>query len=133
MSLIIDIKDSFFRLPPAVAVWTALILVPVNVAALFFLGQPFGWLVALLAVGALLANLPIMMRARGMTTAMGAPHVVAWVPLLVLIALLLLLDRGDLSTAFVVYLVILLIADAVSLYFDIPDTLKLMKGEQTAY
>ncbi len=133
MSLIVDIKDSFLRLPTPVAIWTAAILVPVNVAAMFFLGQPFGWLVALLAVGALIANLPILLQARGLSTAMGAPHVVAWVPLLVLIAFLLIGRNEDLSTAFTVYLVVLFLTNAVSLYFDIPDTQRLLKGDTTVF
>lgn len=133
MSMVIDIKDSFLRLPRPVAIWTAAILMPVNMIALFFLGQPFGWLVALLAVGALMANLPIMLRARGLTTAMGAPHVVAWIPLLVLIAFLLIGRFDDLSTAFAVYLVVLFVTNAVSLYYDIPDTRRLLKGDETVF
>lgn len=133
MSMVIDIKDSFLRLPRSVAIWTAAILMPVNMIALFFLGQPFGWLVALLAVGALMANLPIMLRARGLTTAMGAPHVVAWIPLLVLIAFLLIARNNDLSTAFTVYLVVLFVTNAVSLYYDIPDTQRLLKGDETVF
>ena len=131
--LIVDIKDSFLRLPTSVAVWTAAILMPVNMVALFFLGQPFGWLAALLAVGALMANVPIMVRARGLSTAMGAPHVLAWVPLLVLIAFLLLGRNDELSTAFVIYLVVLFVTNAVSLYFDIPDTQRLLKGQETVF
>ena len=133
MSMVIDIKDSFLRLPRPVAIWTAAILMPVNMIALFFLGQPFGWLVALLAVGALMANLPIMLRARGLTTAMGAPHVVAWIPLLALIVFLLIARFDDLSTAFTVYLVVLFVTNAVSLYYDIPDTQRLLKGQETVF
>lgn len=133
MSMVIDIKDSFLRLPRPVAIWTAAILMPVNMIALFFLGQPFGWLVALLAVGALMANLPIMLRARGLTTAMGAPHVVAWIPLLALIVFLLIARFDDLSTAFTVYLVVLFVTNAVSLYYDIPDTQRLLKGDETVF
>ena len=60
--MILDIWQSFRRLPLWVQGWVALILVPVNLAALLFLSAPQGTLVALLAVGGMAPNLLIMMR-----------------------------------------------------------------------
>lgn len=131
MNLLSDITTSLLRAPAGVLVWMSLGLLPANVASLFFLDQPYGVLVAVLAIGGLLPNLVIMARYRGFTSVMGVPHTLAWIPLVVL-ALVVLLS-ADVSTSYAVFLVVLVAVDGISLYFDVPDTLRWRRGEQTTY
>ena len=90
MSLVRDIWGSTLRLPTPVQVWVFVVLMPVNLAALLVVGQPWGGVVAGLAVGALAVNGVVMVRDRGFSLAMALPHVVLWIPLLGVIAYLLL-------------------------------------------
>ncbi|WP_323791872.1 hypothetical protein [Nocardioides sp.] len=131
MNLLSDITTSLLRAPAGVLVWMSLGLLPANVASLFFLDQPYGVLVAVLAIGGLLPNLVIMARYRGFTSVMGVPHTLAWIPLVVL-ALVVLLS-ADVSTSYAVFLVVLVAVDGISLCFDVPDTLRWRRGEQTTY
>ena len=127
MSLIADIWSSFRRLPGWVQIWVALILVPVNMAALLFIGAPGGLWVALLAVGGMVPNLFIMIRERGLSKAMALPHLVIWTPL---IAVILVTMTGDGPPEFRRFLWLLLAVDALSLGFDYPDALKWARGDR---
>lgn len=106
----------------------ALILVPVNVAALFFVALPWGWTVAALAIGGMLPNLPIMLGERGLSKRMALPHVVIWTPLVGL--LIWLLAGGRVAGWQATYLGLLLIVDAISLGFDFPDAVKWGRGDR---
>ncbi len=129
MSLARDVLASTQRLPLGVQVWVFLVLMPVNLAALVALGQPLGPLVAALAVGALAVNGVVMVRDRGFSLAMALPHVVLWIPLLGVIAYALL-ARDDVGGVYAAYLVVLLVVDAVSLWFDVPDAKRWLDGER---
>ncbi len=127
MNLIHDIWSSFRRMPGWVQIWVALILVPVNMAALVFIGAPGGLAVALLAVGGMVPNLFIMMRERGLSKAMALPHLVIWTPLIGVILVTLV---GDGPSAFHRFLWLLLAVDVLSLGFDFPDALKWARGDR---
>ncbi len=131
MQLITDIWTSFRAMPLWVQIWVAAILVPVNSAAILFVAQPSGWLVAGLAIAAILANLPVMLAARGFSKGMALPHVALWVPLVVLV-MPGLLGRGDLDAVYRGFLYVLLAVDVVSLAFDIPDSVKWWRGDRAA-
>jgi len=126
--VIVDIWNSFRRMPLWVQVWVALILVPVNMAPLFFLGQPYAIWVAVLSIGGLMPNLPIMLNDRGLSKLMALPHLVAWTPLVVLIGWLL--ATGAPVGGYWVLLVVLLGVDLISLGFDFPDALKWWRGDR---
>ena len=126
MELITDLWTSFRSLPVWVQVWVAIVLVPVNSASLLFLGEPSGGWIALLAVVAMLCNVPIMIAERGFSKLMAFPHLPLWTPLV----LWLILDRPAGSEAFGVYLSILLVVDTVSLAFDYPDAWRWLKGDR---
>ena len=81
-----DIWHSFRGLPLWVQIWVAVILIPVNLIPLFFLDQPQGVLIAALAITGMALNLPIMIAARGMSGAMALPHLLCWVPLVIIVA-----------------------------------------------
>ena len=126
MALIVDIWRSFRALPAWVQVWVALILVPVNAASLLFLGQPGALWVAILAVGAMLANLPIMLAERGFSKRMALPHLPFWTVLVIWLAV----ARPGATGAYAVYLWLLLAVDLISLGFDYPDAWKWWKGDR---
>ena len=117
---------SYRSLPLWVQIWVFGILVPVNSAALFFVFQPFGIWVAVLAIGAMLPNIGIMLYERGLSKMMALPHLLPWS--ILVLWLVLAMPQG--SAAYGVYLWILLTVDAISLAFDIPDALKWRKGDR---
>ncbi len=131
MQLIADIWKSFRAMPLWVQIWVALILVPVNNAAILFVDRPSGRLVAGLAIAGILANLPIMLATRGFSRAMALPHVALWLPLLALV-MPGLMGREGLDATYRAFLYLLLTVDTVSLAFDIPDSVKWWRGDRAA-
>lgn len=125
--MILQIWQSYRRLPLWVQLWVALILVPVNAASLFFVTQPAGAWLALMAVGAMLCNGVLMLVERGFSKVMALPHVLIWTPMLGLILWLLAQDIAD---GFRTYLLILLAVDVVSLILDFIDTRKWLSGDR---
>ena len=125
--IFLDIWRSFRALPLWVQFCVAGILVPVNSAAIFFVLQPSGSWVALLAIGAMLPNIAIMLYERGLSKMMAWPHLLPWSALV----LWLLLAMPEGSAGYGAYLWILLAVDALSLAFDYPDALKWLKGDRT--
>ncbi|GAB4307663.1 MAG: hypothetical protein Kow0058_19310 [Roseovarius sp.] len=129
MARLAAIWASFCRLPLAVRLWVALILVPVNAAAILFVGAPGGGWVALLAIGGMLPNLVIMLHERGFSRLMALPHLLIWTPLMVVLAGLLA-DPALVGGAWRRYLLALLAVDAVSLAFDARDLWRWWRGER---
>jgi hypothetical protein len=125
--MIQQIWQSYRRLPLWVQLWVALILVPVNAASLFFVTQPAGAWLALMAVGAMLCNGVLMLVERGFSKVMALPHVLIWTPMLGLILWLLTQDIAD---GFRTYLLILLAVDVFSLILDVIDTRKWLSGDR---
>ncbi len=126
--MIADIWNSYRRLPVWVQVWVVAILVPVNVASLGFWSAP-GWgLVAVLAIGAMALNLPILLAERGLSKAMAWPHLALWIPLVLLLIMQLVGDGP--AGGHRQYLMLLLAVDLVSLGFDLPDAWKWLKGDR---
>jgi len=124
--IFLDIWRSYRSLPIWVQVWVAFVLVPVNFASLLFLSDPMGIGIAFLAVGAIAPNIGILFYERGFSKMMAMPHVLPWT--LLVIWLLFAMPQG--SMAFVNYLWILLVVDAISLAFDFPDARKWWKGDR---
>ncbi|WP_299896707.1 hypothetical protein [uncultured Ruegeria sp.] len=128
-SMVLDIWRSFRALPLCVQIWLAAFLVPVNLFPLAFLDQPQGHLIALLAIAGMALNVPIMVAARGMSGAIALPHVLCWVPLVIIVTLLLMSEEF-LSPAFVRFLWLLLIVDITSLVFDFRDAAHWLKSRK---
>lgn len=122
MSLFSDIWKSFLELPTWVKIWMVLILVPVNAASARFIGDPWPWLIAALAFAGMIPNVFIMISDRGFTNRMAVPHVIFWIPLVLILAYLLFFSEIILPSAYVVYLKLLLVINIISLGFDIPET-----------
>lgn len=127
--MVLDIWNSFRRLPLWVQIWVAFILVPINIAALVFVFEPYGLLVAALAIGGMLPNLGVMIWERGFTNTMALPHVVIWTPLVILLLWMILSGATD-DSAYLTYLWILLIIDTLSLAFDFKDSWKWLKDRR---
>lgn len=131
--MLIDIWKSFRRIPLWVQIWVAGILMPINFLTLCFLNEPYGLWVAILAIGGMLPNGPILAIERGLSKMMAIPHIFVWTPLCLLVAWLLYghySGAGVLSDSYVCYLIALLVIDVISLGFDFPDGLKWLRGDR---
>lgn len=126
--MLMDIWKSFRALPTWVQIWVAYLLVPINMAAVFFLDQPKGNWIAILAIGAMILNIPIIFKDRGFSKLMAFPHLIPWSILVIWIAL----ARPAGSDAFDTYLSALLVTNVISLLFDFPDAVKWWKGDRMA-
>lgn len=127
MSLIKDIWGSFLAIPLWVKLWMILILVPINTVALLFIDQPFGKLIASLAILGMAFNMIPMIAERGFGKAMAIPHVILWIPLLFIV----MMKALPVATGpYWKFLVALVVIDIVSLVFDIPDSIKWLKGDR---
>jgi hypothetical protein len=126
--LVSDIWRSYRALPGWVQIWVAGILVPVNSASIFFVGQPNGWLLASLAIGAMLPNLYFIIVERGFSKAMALSHLLIWVPLVVWLFVWLPAEAP--AGGFGLYLWLLLGVDVISLAFDIPDGWRWWRGDR---
>jgi hypothetical protein len=124
--IFLEIWRSYRALPLWVQIWVTGILVPVNSASMFFLSQPLGIWVAVLALGAMLPNIAIMRYERGLSKMMAFPHLLPWGTLVVW--LLSAMPEG--GPVYSGYLWILLVVDSLSLVFDISDALKWLKGDR---
>lgn len=116
-------------MPLWVQIWVAVILVPVNVAPLLFLGEHYSFWVAVLSVGGMAPNLPIMLAERGLSKRMALPHVLIWTPLVVLLGWLLVGPMGE-SGNYAIMLTVVLVVDLISLGFDFPDAVKWWRGDR---
>ncbi len=126
IKLVLEIWNSFRALPLWVQGWVALILVPVNGTSLWFVGEPAGQWIAFLAIIAVLMNVPVLFYARGFSKLMAFPHLVPWTILLAW----LIFGRPEGSSAFELYLTILLVVNAISLVFDYADAVSWFRGNR---
>ena len=126
--MLTDIWNSFRAMPAWVQIWVALLLVPINMAAVFFIDQPSGVWIAILAIGAMMLNMPVMLYDQGFSKLMAFPHLIPWTILVLWIAF----ARPVGSATYDSYLWILLITNIISLAFDFPDALKWWKGDRDA-
>lgn len=128
MKRITEIWLSFRALPMWVQLWIAFILVPVNVAGLFFLDTPQGQIAAVLSICGMLPNVPIIWFQRGFSRVMAFPHLPIWTPLVIWLAWVFATNppEGTIRT----YFIVLLIVDTISLAFDYLDVFKYVKGDR---
>jgi len=88
--------------------------------------------VAALVFCGIAPNLYYMVRDRGLSTIMSFSHVIFWVPLIVLLVKLVIAD-AVFSPAFEVYSVLLLVVCSISVFFDIGDCWKWIKGDRAVF
>jgi len=125
-NLVLEIWGSFRAMPVWVQIWVAVVLVPVNMASLVFINQPFGLWIAFLANIAMMLNLPVMIYDRGFSKLMALPHLLPWT---VLVGILLF-ARPEATGVYSAYLWLLLATNTLSLIFDYPDAAKWLRGDR---
>lgn len=126
------IWHSLRSLPGWVQVWVGFVLVPVNVLPFFLLDTWSGRAAALAALFVVVTNVPIMWGASGMSRAMSLPHLLAWTPLEIALALRLAGAAGGLppSPAETVLVILLLLVNGISLVFDALDSWRWLQGQR---
>ena len=127
MNLLSELLKSFNQLPVWVRIWVCLILVPVNLATLAFIGMPSASLIAGLAMAGLIFNSIPMYLERGFTNAMALPHVIFWLPLIFVLSFQLFFSQLELPSEYHYFLLLLLSCNSFSLVFDIPDSFRWIK------
>ncbi|MBO9398374.1 hypothetical protein J7400_17010 [Shimia sp. R9_2] len=126
--MILDIWNSFQRLPLWVRIWMCVVLAPINMVPLFFLGtHPSAIWIALLSVMGMLVNLPILIKERGFSAALSFPHLIFWVPLVVILLTRPPFLEGA-TGAYASVLSVLLIVNIISLGFDVREAVKWLRG-----
>jgi len=125
-NVFVEIWNSFRAIPAWVQCWMVLVLMPINVASLFFLNEPMGLLIAILANLGMLLNIPVMIYDRGVSKLMSIPHLLPWSALVVVI----LFFRPDATGIYEVFLWGILIINLISLTFDYVDAWKWIKGDR---
>ena len=112
------IMRSYNELPNWVKIWMNFILGPINLATLAFLSQPSGALIAALAIGGMVLTVAIVIASGGFSKLAAAGHILPWTPLVLMLAF----ARPEGGTAiYQTFLTILLIANVISLAFDLND------------
>ena len=89
MTFLTALEAGFPRLPRWVQFWLACILVPVNLISIVFVGEPGGWIVAVLAIGGIALNAVVLAVTRELGREMAFAHLILWPPLIVVIIWLL--------------------------------------------
>ncbi|MGI9394371.1 MAG: hypothetical protein ACR2OY_06975 [Boseongicola sp.] len=118
MKFLKDILTGFQQLPTWVQVWVVAILGPVNLVSVLFVGEPGGWIVAMLAFAGIVPNAVVLAVTRKFGREMALSHLVFWPPLIVVLIGLLIANP---VTSFALYLWLLLLVDVISIAFDFRD------------
>lgn len=128
-SRLLDSLRSFRALPAWVQAWLSLILVPVNLLPFLLLETPTGRAGALATGVVMIGGLPIMLAERGMSKLMSVSHLIAWIPLVVLLITWLAQGRpmGAAETALALSLVVV---NTISLGFDVVETVRWCLGDR---
>lgn len=125
----LDVWHSFHALPAWVQWWVAAVLVPVNAAPFFFLETMTGQAGALASIIIVVGNVPLMLAQRGMSRLLSVPHLLAWVPLVTLLAARLLFV-DDMSNTETMLAIALLAVNGVSLILDTIDAWRWLCGQR---
>lgn len=122
-----NVWESFRALGLATQLWVTLVLVPVNLASAWFIGQPGAAVIAALAIGGMIPNLVLLLIERGFSKAMALSHLVFWIPLVALIALA---PEPQITAPYAAYLWLLLAVNLISLAFDATDAIAWWRGDR---
>jgi len=125
-NVFVEIWSSFRAMPGWVQIWMVFLLMPINMASIFFINESMGILVAFLANIAMIMNIPVMFYDRGMSKLMSIPHLIPWTALV----LLIIFYRPEATGLYNTFLWVLLVVNLISLAFDYVDALKWIKGDR---
>ncbi len=123
--------NSFQSPAGRVRAWALLMQVPVNLASLAFVAEFLGEVIALLAVGGLLAGGVIVLWQRGLSRAVAFGVLIFWLPLVALIWFYLGNFRAP--EVFLIYLRVLMWINAASLLFALRDAWKWWRGDRAVF
>lgn len=123
-----QIWQSYRSLPGWVQLWVGVVLLPVNVLPFLWLDTWTGKAGAAAALFVVLTNIPIMWIAGGMSRVMSLPHLLAWIPLEIVLALRV--SGMALPTPELTLALLLLFVNGISLVFDALDTWRWWRGER---
>ncbi len=128
----IQIWHSYRSLPSWVQIWVGFVLIPANVLPFFFLDTWSGRAGAMAALLVVATNVPIMWAAGGMSRAMSLPHLFAWIPLEIALALRISGAAGSLTltTVELALAIVLLLVNGISLVFDAIDSWRWWRGQR---
>ncbi|MFT6090996.1 hypothetical protein [Sulfitobacter sp.] len=120
--------QSLASLPMWVKVWLVA-LGATNLGILAFLNQPKGPLVAALVLTGIVLSKVFVNYGGGLTRLVGVGHIIGWVPLVALI----LFARPEGTSAYDIYLTILLVMNTISILFDINDFRLWLAGDRDVF
>lgn len=124
---------SLWGAPRWVFFWVMFILVPVNLASLFFLDHPIGVATLLGFLYIAMFNMPMLLMQQGVSRATSIPHVLPFALGVMLVAVWLFSDLTtglEAGSALYYYAWILLITNSISLILDILDSVRWVLGDR---
>ncbi len=124
-----NIMKSFFSVPKWVQIWVGAILIPTNTLFVFFLDTDIGVMNALASAFVVATNVPIALYYQGMTKLMSIPHLI-WIPLEIYIIQQLMTGDIAVGSSVFIYAIIVLVVNAVSVFFDVMDSISWIKGDR---
>ena len=118
--MIRSIWESLRSMPLWVQIWMFAVLVPMNIAAIAFVGHPKGGLIAALAIAGLLPNGFLLLYDRGFSAKMAVSHLIFWIPLC-WILWPMVWGGGQIAPTYRLFLQLLFAINMFSLVFDVRD------------
>lgn len=126
---------------PFLGIWKSLLAVPlwvqlwlvvmgaVNMASLAFLDQPSGELVAILVFAGVIIGVGIAIQARGFNRLVGVGHLIAWIPLV----LIIIFARPEGTETYQIFLTMLAVVNTISILFDANDFRLWLAGDRAVF
>lgn len=124
-----DVAGMLYEQPDALKYWIRWLGLA-NMACLFFAWKhkQARWVaIAMLVVA--IANIPMAM-ALGLVKGLSIPHLVAWVPLTVYLAMEIRNNKVSIGSAFGIWVLVLMVTNTISIVFDIRDSVEYIAGDR---
>lgn len=129
MKVMIDFFRTMLLMPTPWLAWIGLLMAANLVGPLFFIETLEAQVVlAAIILGAVIQT--AIFRAKGFVRLLGMGHV-AWVPMVAW--LWTRLDQIEMSSAFGYWVLAVMVLDSVSLFIDVTDVLRYIRGERTPH
>lgn len=123
-----EIWQSYRSIPLWVQIWVYF-LVLVNLLSAAFLGEYNAALIAFLSYAGMIPNVFLALIQRGVSKAWSISHVLVWTLQVPIIGYYLLIG-GPNYQVYKTFLIILLVANIISLVFDYIDSIKWLLGDR---
>jgi hypothetical protein len=126
MKALVDLLRNIFKMPVIWWPWMAGLPL-INLASIFFLPRTEAWVV--LGTGLLAATIMTVLHAKlGYVRLVGIGHFV-WIPMLIWLAVRL--DHISEGTLFYDWLLTVIVMDTLSVFLDIVDLVRYLRGDRT--